>query len=521
MKIVVAADSFKGCLTSLQVGEAVREGLLLRFPDAEIRVLAMADGGEGTMDALCRCRGGERRSVVVCAPDRTPVEGEYAIIDGNTGIVEFAQSSGLTLLADGKRDVMHATSYGFGMLIREAVKGGCRDIVCTLGGSATNDAALGALQALGLKIYDENGEITEPVTAGHLHRITGFDISPLRELQRDVRFRFLYDADIDFSGAKGAAMMYAAQKGATPQQRESLDREMRRLRELMEYAAGSAIPRGEHIPGEGAAGGAGLSLALFLGATPVRGTDAVLDALRFDEEIRDASLVITGEGHADAQTNQGKTPVGVLGRAGKRDVPVVLVAGRVSDREGLERAGFSEIIDINDAPALPEGEDPLDPGVAFRRISGAMLRMETLRGDKGEKGREKRRREKKRGILNWIIVGVVAAVVTAVYGVLDPADAVAGGYFPKCAVKMLTGLDCPSCGVQRALHAFLRGDISGAIRSNYFLLIAVPYLLALAVTGNRDMRTSRWRRFFWGKWGCVVFVTLYIAWFVVRNILKI
>ncbi len=367
-------DSFKGCLTSAEAGEAVRGGVLRAYPDAEVSVLEIADGGEGTGKALHRYLGGEviemdchdaigrsRRGRIVLLPSS----------DGGTAIVELAEAAGITHLKGKERDVMRTTTYGFGELIAGAISHGARKVICTLGGSATNDAGLGALQALGLILYDKKGRVMDrPIAGEELRNIGQIDPSALRSRLSGVEIEYLYDAEIDFTGPHGAVAMYSAQKGATDKDFPLLEEGMENVARLLHDMTGKDPAE---LPGAGAAGGAGAGLGLLAGAHPRSGIAAVLDAARFDDMLRDADVVITGEGHADVQTCQGKAARGVLERAGKGGVPVMLFAGRVDDRELLMADGYLSITDINEGQS--KEIDPCIPAIAKERLEDAVARV--------------------------------------------------------------------------------------------------------------------------------------------------
>lgn len=369
MKIIVALDSFKDCLGSVEAGMAVGRGILAADPDAEVVLLPMADGGEGTMSVLQHYLGGETRTVSTHDALMRPVEGKILFVDGGAkAVIELAESAGIMRLAEGERRVMHTTSYGMGEMIRAAAACGATEIICTLGGSATNDAGIGAMQALGLQVFTDAGLCRNPVTGADLRLIRSFDRSGLRRICYECDFRFLYDANIDFTGPRGAVRMYARQKGATGEELILLEEGMNNVAVRMEIGAG--------VAGLGAAGGAGGGLYAFLGAEGVRGIDVVLDAACFDVHLHNADLVITGEGKADAQTSQGKVAKGVLSRAARTGVPVALLAGRIDDRMQLCSEGYGHIVDINENPDGGERTlDPLDPLVAADRLARAARRL--------------------------------------------------------------------------------------------------------------------------------------------------
>lgn len=369
--IIVAMDSFKGCIKSLDAGMAVREGIRQAGLDSDVIVLPMADGGEGTIEILNHYLGGEFKTCRTHDALMNEVEARFHMWpDGERAVVELAEAAGLTLIDQKHRSAVKATSFGFGELINCAIEAGARKIICTLGGSASNDAGLGAMQALGLRISANGRFLTKPVTGSDLPFIDDFDISHLSPNLSECSFSFLYDADIPFTGPHGATMMYSAQKGASLAEQKFLEAGMRNIASLLTAHFGI---QPDSIPGAGAAGGTGAALAAFLKATPMKGIDTILDVASFDKLLENASLVITGEGKADAQTLQGKVAQGILRRASVRNVPVVLLAGAYEDKEILQDRGYASLIDINEGfDALIA--DPCNPEIAKSRIISAVKR---------------------------------------------------------------------------------------------------------------------------------------------------
>lgn len=364
-------DSFKGCLGSLEAGEAVRRGLLRGRSDAEVEVLAIADGGEGTAEAMHTYLGGRFVECETHDALMRRVTGRILLCDGGKkAVVEMAQASGLARLSIGERSAMQATSYGFGELIRKGAECGAEEIICTLGGSATNDAGLGALQALGLRIYTDGGEIRRPVIGSDLADITGFDTSAMAWLG-DLKISYLYDADIPFSGTEGAVGLYSAQKGASAEEMIRLERGMKNVKRLIEITSGRLMAS---VRSAGAAGGTGGGMACLAGALPSRGIDAVLGAAHFAQRLRDAVLVITGEGRADAQTRQGKAADGILRACRRQGVPVVLMAGEIVGEEALLSDGYVRLIGINSG-YNDTLSHKMEPDVASRRLEKAALML--------------------------------------------------------------------------------------------------------------------------------------------------
>lgn len=368
MKVICAFDSFKGCMTSLEAGEAAKRGVMSAMPGCMVSVMPMADGGEGTIDAIRSMTGGREVPIRVLDPLIRERKSKYVMdCDSATAYVEIAQCAGLTMLTPDERDAMRTSSYGLGMAMAKAIEAGAKHITICLGGSATNDAALGALQALGLKVYTENGLLNRPVTGADLINITDVDSKALEQLKSLCDITVLYDADIPFCGPMGAVRLYAPQKGVKAEDLNGLERGMENVREVVERKTGV---KAESVKGAGAAGGAGYGLAALAGAKMESGIDYMLSLSDFDARLAETSIVLTGEGKADIQTLQGKVSAGILSHARKRGVPVWLFAGKVEDREALLNAGFERVVDIN--AAQDTAQDPMDNTVARRRLENAV-----------------------------------------------------------------------------------------------------------------------------------------------------
>ena len=339
MKIFVAIDSFKGCMASSEANEAAAEGIRSWKSDAEVIQVPVSDGGEGWLEAFHAAIGGDIIEVAVCDPLMRPITAKY-MVAGHRAIIETAQASGLMLLSQEERNPMMATSYGTGQLVADAVRRGCREIVVGLGGSATTDCGIGMLRAI-IDNYAENGS-WEDVTA-----------------LRDVRFTIATDVENPLCGENGAAHVFAPQKGATAEMVVALDA---RAKRFAEYSARHFGYDRQYSPGAGAAGGLGYAFLQYMNANCRPGAELLFEAVRFDELLKDAALVITGEGSADRQTLMGKLPYVVLQHAKRLQVPVCLIAGRIADRQHLCEAGFSEVACIN-PPNLPLTE-AIKPAVA-------------------------------------------------------------------------------------------------------------------------------------------------------------
>lgn len=370
MKVICAFDSFKGCMTSLEAGEAAKRGVMSAMPGCMVSVMPMADGGEGTIDAIRSMTGGREVPIRVLDPLLRERESEYVMDwDGATAYIEMAQCAGLTMLTPDERDAMRTSSYGLGMAMAKAIEAGAKHITICLGGSATNDAALGALQAVGLKVYTRDGILNRPVTGTDLIDITDIDATELDSLKIQCDITVLYDADIPFCGPMGAVRLYAPQKGVKAEDLDGLERGMKNVREVVERKTGIKTTS---VKGAGAAGGAGYGLEAIAGAKMESGIDYMLSLSGFDAILDETAIVLTGEGKADSQTLQGKVSAGILSHAWKRGVPVWLFAGKVEDREALLNAGFEKVVDIN--AGQDTAQDPMDNTVARRRLENAVRR---------------------------------------------------------------------------------------------------------------------------------------------------
>ena len=342
-KIIVAIDSFKGCLTSAEANQAACEGILDRMPEAEVVQVPVSDGGEGWLEAFYAAMGGSIVEVNVKDPLMRPIVTQY-LIQGDTAVIEIAKASGLTLLKPEERNPMVATSYGTGQLVVDAIRRGCKHIIVGLGGSATSDCGIGMLRAI-IDAFAKHGNWDD-----------------VRELD-NVRFTIATDVTNPLCGENGAAHIFGPQKGATPEMVEALDARAKRFAEASAKHLGCDC---QNIPGAGAAGGLGYAFLQYMNAECRSGIDLLLDTIHFDDLLQDANLVITGEGSADRQTLMGKLPFGILQRARKQNVPVMLIAGRIADEQLLLDAGFSHVACIN-PPGIPL-EIAMQPDTAKENI---------------------------------------------------------------------------------------------------------------------------------------------------------
>lgn len=367
MKAVVAMDSFKGSLTSLEAGEAVREGILRAMPDARVTVRPLADGGEGTVEALTAGMGGRRERVTVTGPMGRPVEAVYGILDGGrTAVMEMSAAAGLTLVPAGKRDPLRATTYGVGEMIRDAIGKGCRRLIVGIGGSATNDGGAGMLQALGFSLLDRAGRQVEPGARGLAELAEIRDEGALPEL-RERSFRVACDVTNPLCGERGASAVYGPQKGAGPTVIAQMDRW------LADYAAlcRRKYPRADpDRPGTGAAGGLGFAFLAFTDARLEPGAEIVLEETGLESYVREADVLVTGEGRLDGQSAMGKAPVGAAKAAKRYGKLTVAFSGCVGEgAEDCNRQGIDAFFPILRGPASLE--EAMDPETARRNLAGA------------------------------------------------------------------------------------------------------------------------------------------------------
>lgn len=352
MKIIIAPDSFKDSLSAAGVAQAIVEGLAQVWPDAQMIQCPMADGGEGTVDAVLAACHGELRRQTVHGPLGAPVQARWGwLADSHTAIIEMAEASGLQLLPPDQRDPCRTTTFGTGELIRAALETGARRIILAIGGSATNDGGAGAMQALGVQLFDADDQPFPPggLALAQLARISLDSLDPR---VGEVRFEIAADVNNPLCGPHGASAIFGPQKGASPQQVQQLDAA---LGHFADHCARVLPTDVRDEPGSGAAGGLGFAAKAFLGAQFRAGVEVVADLVGLDAAVRGADLVITGEGRFDAQTLRGKTPFGVARIARQHGVPVIVIAGTLG--EGYEQM-YSHGVDA--AFALPSGPISLE-----------------------------------------------------------------------------------------------------------------------------------------------------------------
>ena len=344
-KYIVIPDSFKGTLSSIEVCRIAEKKILEQDPGCRVAAIPVADGGEGTVDCFLAAGKWKRVGVKVRGPYGEPSQACYAKLN-EKAVIELAQAAGLPQV-EGRENPALTTTYGVGMMIRDALRQGCREIVIGLGGSCTNDGGCGLAGALGAKFYDADGRAFLPV-GGSLDRIARIDISEMDQRLKECRITAMCDIDNPMYGPGGAACVFAPQKGAGSGMVQMLDRNLRCLARRFREDLRKTV---DELPGAGAAGAAGAGIAAFLGGELKPGIQMVLDLVEFDRELEDADLVITGEGRLDSQSVRGKVIAGVAGRAAARHVPVAAVVGSIGEgAEKIYEAGVTAIFSINRQP---------------------------------------------------------------------------------------------------------------------------------------------------------------------------
>lgn len=328
MKVVVAIDSLKGSLSSIEAGNAAKKGILKAKPDAEVIVKPLADGGEGTVDALIEGLNGERIDITVTGPMGTPVSCYYGYLrESDTAIMEMASAAGITLVSDAEKNPLLATTYGVGEMIADAMEHGCRNFIIGIGGSATNDGGIGMLKALGYKFLDKDGR--DAGEGGQaLAKISSINIENRNPLISECKFRIACDVNNPLCGENGATYIYGPQKGVADDLKADLDAGMANFAKVTAAALGRDD---SEVPGAGAAGGLGFAFLSYIGAELTPGIELILNAVGLENELKDADIAVTGEGRLDHQTAMGKAPVGVARLAKKYNAKVVAFAGAVTE----------------------------------------------------------------------------------------------------------------------------------------------------------------------------------------------
>lgn len=345
MKIIVAPDSFKGSLTALEAANAISEGIRVARPNAQIDEIPLADGGEGTVDALVISTNGQFVESAVTDPLGRAITAKYGILgDDKTVVIEMSAASGITLLKRSELDPLKTTTFGTGELILRALESGYRKFVIGIGGSATNDGGTGMAQALGAKFINDNDtEIKEKMCGKLLGEVVNVDTSKLHPAINKSTFKIASDVTNPLLGIKGCANVYAQQKGALPEEVKILEKNMTSFIEIAEIKYGKSV---RNLAGAGAAGGLGAGALLFLNANIASGINILLKTCNFKERISDADLIITGEGKIDNQTLYGKVLTGVARMAAETRIPVLAIGGIVEDIAAITELGIVEIYSI-------------------------------------------------------------------------------------------------------------------------------------------------------------------------------
>ena len=358
MKVVIAIDSLKGSLSSMEAGMAIKDGILAAKPDAEVIVKPLADGGEGTTDALIEGMNGERIDLTVTGPMHTPVDAYYGYLkDTNTAVMEMASAAGITLVPDSEKNPLLATSYGVGEMINDAIQRGCRNFIIGIGGSVTNDGGIGMLKALGVRFLDENGEDAREGGQA-LAKVARIDVSGMNPLLKECHIQVACDVNNPLCGENGSTYVYGPQKGVTEDMKKTLDEAMAHFARVTSETLENDYM---NTPGAGAAGGLGYAFLAYTGATLTPGIELILDAVGLEEELSGADVVVTGEGRLDFQTAMGKAPVGVARLAKKYNAKVIAFAGSVTkeatacNKEGID--AFFPI--LRSVCTLAEAMDPV------------------------------------------------------------------------------------------------------------------------------------------------------------------
>lgn len=368
MKVVVAIDSFKGSLSSIEAGQAVKAGVLAAHPDANVIIKPLADGGEGTTDAFIEGLGGQRIDLTVTGPMGSPVSCYYGYLEKDkTAIIEMASASGITLVPAHQKNPLTASTRGVGEMILHALEQGCRHFIIGIGGSATNDAGIGMLKALGYSFLDEQGlDVGEGAQA--LGKVASIDAKNRHPLLDNCQFRIACDVTNPLCGENGATYIYGPQKGVTEAQKESLDQDMAHFADVTETTLNCAF---KNYPGAGAAGGLGFAFLSYLHASLSPGVELILDAINLSDALNGADIVVTGEGQLDRQTAMGKAPVGVAKLAKAHGAKVLAFSGSVTkEAVACNQAGIDAFFPI--LRKIVTLEEAMDPSTARSNMTASV-----------------------------------------------------------------------------------------------------------------------------------------------------
>ncbi len=364
MKVVIAIDSFKGSLSTFQAGNAIKDGIKKVYSDSEVKVSPLADGGEGTVEAIIGAMNGRLESISVCGPLGDTVRADYGIIpESKTAIMEMASAAGITLIDAEKRNPLYATTYGVGEMIADAAKKGCREFIVGIGGSATNDGGTGMLAALGIEFLDKNGE---PIKSGAqgLKDLAEIRTDKLMPEVKESHFCIACDVKNILCGESGCSAVYGPQKGADEKMIKDMDGWLKNYAALTKTVNPKAD---ENYPGTGAAGGLGFAFLSYLNSELKSGIDIVIEATRLEEYVKDADIVVTGEGRLDGQSYMGKAPIGVAKLAKKYGKRVIAFSGCVTeDAVTCNDHGIDAFFPILREPCTLQ--DAMDTDNAYRNL---------------------------------------------------------------------------------------------------------------------------------------------------------
>ena len=372
MKVVIAPDKFKGSLSSFEVAEAIEEGILLAMPECEVIKLTIGDGGDGTAEAIVTSLGGKWKEVNSLNAMGEQITARFGIVDNKTAVLDVATASGIAQIAEARRNPLKASSAGTGILIREAINCGCRNFIIGVGGSATNDAAIGILSELGYKFIDANGEVLKP-TGENLVHINDIDDSQRLSILNQCTFSLLCDVDATFYGPKGAAYLFAPQKGADVEMVNRLDVGLQNFASVLKTKYGKSVQNHNF---SGAAGGIGGSMWAVLNASLSQGIYKMLNIIGFERAISGADLVVTGEGKMDKLTLLGKAAFGVCGEAAYHGIPTIALVGSVTNHDLINEYGFLSVFPIPSEP-MPLSE-AMQPEITFdnlKRMATQVFRL--------------------------------------------------------------------------------------------------------------------------------------------------
>lgn len=363
MRVLIAMDSFKGSLSSLQAGNAVKEAVLLADARAEVAVHPIADGGEGTVEAVCAAVGGQLTEVTVTGPLGEPVRAQYGILPGKVAVMEMSAAAGITLIPAELRDPMKTTTFGVGEMIKDAICRGCRRFIVGIGGSATNDGGVGMLSALGFRFLDEDGKQI-PLGAAGLGKLAAISTQNVLPELQDCTFRVACDVNNPLCGENGCSAVYGPQKGADREMIRKMDAFLERYADLAATVSNKAD---KEYPGAGAAGGLGFAFLSFLNAKLESGIQIILEETGAERYIKEADIVVTGEGRLDSQSVMGKAPVGVASLAKKYGKKVIAFSGCIGDDASVcNQHGIDAYFPI--LPGVMTLEEALDCENAYKNL---------------------------------------------------------------------------------------------------------------------------------------------------------